>query len=145
MDLVEGLPLSEGSNIIMVVVDHFTKYAHFVPLLHPYFAPLVAHVFVDSIAKLHGMPRSITSDHDAIFRSNFWKLLFHSLGTKLLFMTDYYPQTVRQSERVNQCLEMFLRCMAQENPKLWRRWLPLIEFWYNSTYHTALECSPVMP
>jgi hypothetical protein len=67
MDLVEGLPLSEGSNIIMVVVDHFTKYAHFVPLRHPYFAPLVAHVFVDSIAKLHGMPRSITSDHDAIF------------------------------------------------------------------------------
>jgi hypothetical protein len=73
---------------------------------------------------------------------NFWKQLFQALGTRLQFTTAYHPQTDGQSERMNQCLEMFLRCMAQENPKLWRRWLPLAEFWYNSTYHTALECSP---
>jgi hypothetical protein len=61
MDFVVGLPLSEGYNVILVVVDHFTKYAHFVPLHHPYSAPLVARVFVDSIVKLHGMTHSITS------------------------------------------------------------------------------------
>jgi hypothetical protein len=99
-------------------------------------------VFVDSIIKLHGMPHSITSDRDVIFTSNFWKLLFQSLGTKLQFTTAYHPQTDGQSERVNQCLEMFLRCMVQDNPKQWRRWLPLAEFWYNSTFHTTLGCSP---
>jgi hypothetical protein len=61
MDFVVGLPLSEGYNVILVVVDRFTKYAHFVPLHHPYSAPLVARVFVDSIVKLHGIPHSITS------------------------------------------------------------------------------------
>lgn len=142
MDFIEGLPLSEGYNVILVVVDRFTKYAHFVPLRHPYSAPMVARVFVDTIVKLHGMPHSITSDRDCIFTSKFWKLLFEALGTKLNYTTAYHPQTDGQSERVNQCLEMFLRCMVQENPKQWRRWLPLAEFWYNSTYHTALECSP---
>lgn len=142
MDFIDGLPLSEGFDVILVVVDRFTKYAHFVPLRHPYSAPKVARVFVDSVVKLHGMPHSITSDRDPIFTSNFWKLLFKSLGTKLQFTTAYHPQTDGQSERVNQCLEMFLRCMVQENPKQWRTWLPLAEFWYNSTFHTALGCSP---
>jgi hypothetical protein len=142
MDFIDELPLSEGFDVILVVVDRFTKYAHFVPLRHPYSAPKVARVFVDSVVKLHGMPHSITSDRDPIFTSNFWKLLFKSLGTKLQFTTAYHPQTDGQSERVNPCLEMFLRCMVQENPKQWRTWLPLAEFWYNSTFHTALGCSP---
>lgn len=111
MDFVERLPLSEGYDVILVVVDRFTKYAHFLPLRHPYSAPLVARVFVDNIVKLHGMPHSITSDRDKIFTSNFWKQLFQSLGTKLQYTTAYHPQTNGQSERVNQCLEMFLRCM----------------------------------
>lgn len=142
MDFVEGLPLSEGYNVIMVVVDRFTKCSHFVPLRHPYTAPSVARQFMDSVVKLHGMPRSIVLDRDRIFTSAFWKLLFQKLGTKLNFTTAYHPQTDGQSERVNQCLEMFLRCMVQDQPKLWRRWLPLAEFWYNSSFHTALGCSP---
>jgi hypothetical protein len=142
MDFIEGLPTSEGSNVILVVVDRFTKYAHFVPMKHPYSAPQVARIFVDSVVKLHGMPHSITSDRDAIFTSNFWKLLFKSLGTKLQYTTAYHPQTDGQSERVNQCLEMFLRCMVQDEPKQWKKWLALAEFWYNSTVHTSLGCSP---
>jgi hypothetical protein len=71
MDFIEGLPLSEGYNTILVVVDHFTKFAHFVPLHHPFTAALVAHVFVDSVVKIHGMPRSIILDHDKIFPSTF--------------------------------------------------------------------------
>jgi hypothetical protein len=102
----------------------------------------VARVFIDNIVKLHGMPKSITSDRDTIFTSNFWKLLFKTLGSKLQYTTAYHPQTDGQSERVNQCLEMYLRCAAQDQPRQWRAWLPLAEFWYNSTFHTALGCSP---
>jgi hypothetical protein len=72
MDFVEGLPLSEGYNVILVVIDRFTKYAHVVPLRHPYSAPVVARMFVDTIVKLHGMPKTITSDRDVIFTSNLW-------------------------------------------------------------------------
>jgi hypothetical protein len=142
MDFITGLPKSEGFDVILVVVDRFTKYTHFVPLRHPFSAPLVARVFVDHVVKLHGMPPSITSDRDCIFTSHFWKRLFAALGTKLQYTTAYHPQTDGQSERVNQCLEMFLHCMVQENPKEWKCWLPLAEFWYNFTFHTVRVCSP---
>jgi hypothetical protein len=142
MDFIEGLPLSDGFNTILVVVDRYTKFAHFIPLKHPYTAPSVARVFVDSIVKLHGMPRTIVSDRDRIFTGKFWKLLFEKLGTKLKYTTAYHPQTDGQSERVNQCLEMFLRCNVQDAPRQWRRLLPLAEFWYNSCYHTSLGGSP---
>jgi hypothetical protein len=142
MDFVEGVPLSDGYNVILVIVDRFTKFAHFVPLRHPFTAPSVARAFLDSVVKLHGMPRSIVSDRDRIFTSHFWKHLFQHLGTKLKFTTAYHPQTDGQSERVNQCLEMFLRCAVHDSPKQWRRLLPLAEFWYNSCYHTSIGCSP---
>jgi hypothetical protein len=80
MDFIEGLPLSDGYNSILVVVDRFMKFAHFVPLRHPFTAPSVARIFVDTIVKLHDMPLSIVSDRDRIFTSAFWKLLFQHLG-----------------------------------------------------------------
>lgn len=88
------------------------------------------------------MPRTIVSDRDKIITSTLWKLLFAKLGTKLHFTTAYHPQTDSQTERVNQCLEMFLRCTVQDTPRQWRSWLPLVEFWYNSTVHSSLGCSP---
>jgi hypothetical protein len=142
MDFIEGLPLSDRANSILVVVDRFTKYSHFIPLKHPFSAPQVARVFVDSVVKLHGMPRTITSDRDAIFTSKFWRMLFDNLGTKLKFTTSYHPQTDGQSERVNQCLEMYLRCMAQDAPEQWKKWLSTAEFWYNTSVHSSIGCSP---
>lgn len=142
MDFVEGLPKVEGSNTILVVVDRFTKYAHFIPVKHPFTAHIIAKVFFDHVVKLHGVPKSIVSDRDKVSTSSFWRELFKLMGTQLLLSTAYHPQTDGQTERVNQCLEMYLRCAVHEDPKRWRCWLPQAEFWYNTTYHSALGCSP---
>ena len=142
MDFIEGLPKSQGSSVIMVVVDRLTKFAHFVPVKHPYTASAIVQLFLDNIVKLHGLPQSIVSDWDTIFVSAFWRELFKLYKVNLLMSTTYHPQTDGQTERVNQCLEMFLRCAVQDAPATWKAWLSLAELWYNSTYHTSLGCSP---
>lgn len=142
MDFIEGLPLSEGYNTILVVVDRFTKYGHFIPLKHPFAATRVAQVILDNVVKLHGLPMTIVSDRDRIFTSSFWQALFTLMKTKLLLSSSYHPQTDGQTERVNQCLEMYLRCAVHESLKQWKAWLPLAELWYNTNFHTTLGCSP---
>lgn len=142
MDFIEGLPKSAGYNSILVVVDRFSKYANFIPMKHPFNAHTVAHSVLDHVVKHHGLPTSIVSDRDRIFTSAFWKELFKILDTKLLMGTAYHPQTDGQTERVNQCLEMYLRCSINQSPKKWSAWLPLAKLWYNSSFHTALGCSP---
>ena len=71
MDFIDGLPPSKGKTSIFVVVDHLSKYAPFSALSHHYTAALVAKIFVRDVAKLHGMPRTIVSDRDPIFLSQF--------------------------------------------------------------------------
>jgi hypothetical protein len=142
MDFVEGLPKSDGFEVIMVVVDRLTKFAHFVPLKHPFTAVQVATALWDNVIKLHGIPLTIVSDRDKIFTSTVWRDLLSAAGTKLLYSTAYHPQTDGQTERVNQCLEMYLRTAVHETPRQWRKWLPAAEFWYNSSHHASINCSP---
>lgn len=71
MDFVEGLPCSSGKNCILVIVDKFSKFSHFVPLSHPFTAVTVAKVFMQQVYRLHSMPTSIVSDRDKVFTSRF--------------------------------------------------------------------------
>ena len=121
MDFVEGLPKSEGKEVILVVVDRLTKFGHFISLLHPFSTQEVARIFLDLVVKLHGVPKTIVLDWDKIFTSNFWQKLFKKLGVGLQLSIAYHPQTDDQTERVNHCLEAYLRCMCFTRPKSWNR------------------------
>lgn len=142
MDFIEGLPKSRGKYVILVVVDRFTKYAHFLPLSHPFNVHQVTKLFMDNIHKLHGFPKVIVTDRDRVFTSKLWQEVFSSLQVKLRYSSTYHPQSDGQTERVNQCLEQYLRSMAFKEPKKWADWIPAAEWWYNCSYHTSIKTTP---
>jgi hypothetical protein len=76
MYFIVGLPKLGNKLVIMVVVDHLSKYAHFCSLQHPFTTSTMAQLFMDQVFKLHGMPHSIVSDRDPTFTNNFWQELF---------------------------------------------------------------------
>lgn len=119
LDFIEGLPKSASFNCILVVVDKFSRYAHFLPLTHPFTAFQVAMVFMNNVFKLHGLPAAMVSDRDRVFTSTVWQELFKLTGTTLRMSTGYHPQTDGQTERVSQCLETYLRCFVHACPTKW--------------------------
>lgn len=82
MDFIIGLPCSWGETVIIVVMDRLTKYAHLGSLDTNFTATKVATWFVEIIVKLHGLPKSIISDRDKIFTSNFGNSYFSSVALR---------------------------------------------------------------
>ncbi|GJZ33313.1 ty3-gypsy retrotransposon protein [Tanacetum coccineum] len=142
MDFITNLPLSNGKLAIWVIVDRLTKFAHFLALSPNYTATTLATLYLQQVYRLHGIPKTIVSDRDPIFLSRFWKELFNKIGTQLLYSSAYHPQTDGQTEVVNRCLESYLRCFSCDEPKDWSKYPYLAEFWYNTSYHSAIEMTP---
>jgi hypothetical protein len=81
LDFIEGFPKSNSYDVLLVVIDRFSKYAHFIPLSHPYSALQVAQAFLNNVYKLHGLPQSIISDRDRVFIGKVWQELFRLTDT----------------------------------------------------------------
>lgn len=80
-------------------------------------------MFFRDIIWLHGIPKTIVSDHDVKFLSYFWKVLWGQLGTKLLFSTSCHPQIDEQTEVMSQTLGTLLRAIVQKNLKSWEDYI----------------------
>ena len=93
----------------------------------------MTHVF-----SIQGLPQAIVSDRDRVFTSTLWQELFRLSHTELRLSSSYHPQSDGQTERVNQCLETYLRCAVHSCPGNWFHWLHLAQFWYNTSMHSAL-------
>lgn len=145
MDFITNLPPSANHTVIWVVVDCLTNCGHFIVLPTNFFTAQLASVFIAKIYHLHRIPKTIVSDRDKLFVSKFQKQLFQTLGTQLAHISSYYPQTDGQIEVLNRCLKTYLCCFVSDEPQWWIRFLPLAEFWYNSSYHSAIGMSLCEP
>jgi len=70
------------------------------------------------------------------------KELNNLLGIQTKLSTAYHPQTDRQTERINQKLEQYLRVFINHRQEQWPDWLETAEFAYNNKIHTATKISP---
>ena len=143
MDFVFCFPLTQKKyDYVWVIVDKWTKSAHFLPVRLDYSMDRLAELYVNEIVTLHGIPISILSDRDPWSTSRFWKELQSALGTRLNFSTAFYPQTDGQSERVIQVLEDMLRGYSLDFFGSWDKYIPLKEFAYNNSYQSSTCMAP---
>ena len=143
MDFIVDFPkTNDGHDSILVVVDRLSQYAHFIPTTESISAEDLAHVFVDRIFKLHGMPKEVLTDRGPLFTSAFTKELFKILDTRSVFSTAYNPQTDGQTERVNRILEDMLRHYVSPTQHDWNRHVPAAQFAYNNSYQESVRTTP---
>ena len=95
------MPLAQGYDSILVVVDRLTKIVHFIPTMEKTSAKGLAQLFRDNVWKLHGLPQSIISDRGPQFAAGLMQELNRMLGIKSKLSTAFYSQTDGQTERVN--------------------------------------------
>lgn len=142
MDFIEELPMSNGFNSILVIVDRSSKQAIFIPTHTTITSEQLAQLFVIHVFSKHGVPSHVTSDRGSEFVSAFFRALGKSLSMELHFTSGYHPEGDGQTERVNQTLEQYIRIYTTYQQDNWSEILPLAEFAYNNAPNASTTISP---
>jgi len=140
-DFIMKLPLAQGYDSILVVIDRLTKMAHFIPTTEKTTAEGLARLFRDNVWKLHSLPESIISDRELQFAAGVIRELNAMLGIDSKLSTVFHPQTDGQTERMNQELEQYLRMFIDHRQEQWPEWLGTAEFAYNNKVQTSTKVS----
>nr|GEW97756.1 hypothetical protein [Tanacetum cinerariifolium] len=142
-DFVTGLPRTpSGYDSIWVIVDRLTKSACFLREKKTDNIEKLAELYLKEIVCRHGVPVSVISDRDSLFTSRFWVSLQKALGTQLDLSTAYHPKTDGQSKRTIQMLEDILHACVIDFGCSWDKYLSLVEFSYNNSYHANIKAAP---
>eukprot|EP00889_Picochlorum_renovo_P006501 jgi/Picre1/33531/NNA_008854.t1 len=145
MDLVSGFPKNEETkhDSILVFVDRLSKMVRTVPIQKEGLSTKrIVEAFIDTIFKLHGMPKRIITDRASTFTGEFYHAMMDVFGTKLSHTTAFHPQSDGQTERANRSIIDMLRAYCANNIQDWEKYLPLVEFALNSAVSTSTQTTP---
>lgn len=141
LDFVSGFQLSQGQERVLVVVDRFSKQAHFIVVPKTLDVKNFIYILWSRIFCYHGIPKSILSDQDILIMAPEFQEFCKSQGIKSITSSGGHAQTDGQSERTIETLTQIIRCYIQENPD-WPSYLPSVEMAYNSTVHDSTGHTP---
>ena len=142
MDFIPELPVSNGFDNVLVIVDKLTKYAIFIPTTVKINEIDSARLFFKHVITKFGIPRQIISDRDTRWRGDFWKEICRLMGMKRSLTTSYHPQADGQTEVMNQALEISIRAYVGPERDDWSDLLDVLALSYNSSPHTATGFAP---
>ena len=145
MDLVTGLPESEGFNAIWTLIDRLTKERHYVPTIATddgTSAEATVNMLIHDVFRLHGLPASIVSDRGPQFIATIWKSFCKRLGIEAKLSTAFHPETDGQTERANQDVERHLRTYCNYMQDDWAKWISLAEFSDNDGVSASTGVTP---
>src|SRR5216683_4504714 len=142
IDLITGLPKSQGFDSILMIVDHgCSRGTIFLPCQLTITGPQIAQLYYQHVYPWFGLPARIISNRDPHFMSHFGKSLAKELGITWNLSMAYHPQTDGLSERKNQWVEQFLQLVVS-NQEEWSTTLPLATLVHNNSKNTTIRTSP---
>ena len=127
---------------IWTVTDLLTKYTYFIPYQEKSTAEHLAYMLQRTVIAAHGIPEVIISDRGAIYTSKFWQTVTAQLGIKHKCSTAFHPQTDRQTERMNQTVEQYLRAYVNYEQNDWVSHLPMAQYAYNNAENEKTKMTP---
>ena len=142
VDLIGPLLESKGHNVILTIIDWFSKMIQLIPTTTEIMALRLAELYQDNIWKLHGLPQQIMSDRGSQFVAELMKSLCAMLGTKQNLSMAYHPQTDGHVEQSHQETEAFLWHYVDHLQDDWYEWLVIGEFQYNDKIHSSTNHTP---
>ncbi|KAF8756117.1 hypothetical protein RHS01_04910 [Rhizoctonia solani] len=126
-NFITGFPKSNGHNTILLVIDSFSKFGHFIPTSKK----VTAKAWQSYLSVMSGNCTDCWSGQSWI-----------AAQFKPTFSSAYHPESNGQTERVNQFIEFYLRSYVAADHLDWVTWLPLVEYAYNNTRHSATGKAP---
>ena len=143
MDLITDLPLADGFDSILVVVDQgLSKGVILTPCNKTLTSENTARLLLENLYKRFGLPDKIISDRGPQFASKAFIELLKQLGIKSALSTAYHPQTDGTTERVNQEIEAYLSIYCASHPEEWPQALHTLEFTHNNRRHADRQHTP---
>ena len=142
VDFITDLPLSNGYDLILVIVDHFSKEVEFIPCNKTVTTLEMAKLYLFHVWKDHGLPHTIVSDHGPQFASQVMKDLCKHLRITPKLSITHHPQTDGQMEWINHDLQQYLRIFTTKKQNEWADWIAPAQFSYNMKKQASTKKSP---
>jgi len=132
MDFIEKLLSFSSFDTILVIVDHLSKQAIFIPTHDTITSAELARLFIIYVFLKHEILSHVTSNHGSEFVSHFFRSLGTTLDMRLYFTSGYHLEANGQAEQTNQTLKYYLRVYCNYQQDNWSKLLLLVEFAYNN-------------